>query len=125
MKTRPCFFVLMLLALAVLSLGTSAGASTPIWVSVNCYQVGVQPPWYATYHCIGGVSGGTGSYAYTWKINSSHGSYTLFTSEPEIDYTCGRDSQFRIDLYVTDSAGATASVMGDYYWCNVGDIEPI
>lgn len=118
-------FVLMLLALATLSVSTSARASTPIGVSLSCYQVGVQPPWYATYHCVAGVSGGTGSYVYNWKINSSHGNYTLVTSEPEIDYTCGRDSQFRIDLIVTDSAGATGSVMGDYYSCNVGDIEPI
>jgi hypothetical protein len=116
-------FALMLIGLATLPVST-ARAST-IGVSVSCYQTGAQPPWFATYRCYGSASGGTGIYTYTWKINSSHGGYTLSTSEPEMDYTCPRESQFRVDLFVTDSAGATGSVMGDYYGCNVWDIEPI
>ena len=125
MKTVRLSLVLML-ALATLSVSTSARASTPIVNSLYCYQISVQPPWFATYHCVADVSGGTGSYVYTWKIYSSHGNDTRGTSEPEIDYTCGRDSQFRIDLFVTDSAGATGSIMGgDHYSCNVWDFEPI
>ena len=117
-------FVLLMLAVAVLSVSTPARASTPISVYVMCYQVGSQPPWYATYDCNGGASGGTGSYTYTWKVYSSNGWYT-FSGGTEFSWTCGRDEQFRIDLYATDSAGATGSVMGDYFTCNVGDIQPI
>jgi len=123
--TTVRFSLVLMLALATLSVSTSARASTPMVNSLYCYQIALQPPWFATYHCVASVSGGTGSYVYTWKINSSHGNYNLVTSEPEVDYTCGRDSQFRIDLFVTDSAGATGSIMGDYYSCNVWDFEPI
>jgi hypothetical protein len=118
--------VLAMLSIAAMSASTPAHASTPIGVSVLCYQASIQPPWYATYRCNAYASGGTGSYvSYTWKVYSSHGNHTAFTSQPEFDWTCSRGSQFRVDVYVTDSAGATGSVMGGDYWCNTGSREPI
>lgn len=122
MFQRLC--MLALLAVAALSVSTPAHASTPVSVYLSCYQVGAQPPWYANYDCTGSASGGTGSYTYTWKVYSSYGWYT-FSGGTEFSWTCGRDEQFRIDLYVTDSAGSTASVMGDSFACNVGDIQPL
>lgn len=119
-------FVLVLLAIATVSASTPARASTPIGVYVSCYQVSVQWPWSATYRCHGGASGGTESYvSYTWKVYSSYGNYSFVTSQPDIELGCGRDEHFRVDVYVTDSAGATGSVMGDYYACNVGYDQPI
>ncbi|MBV9788427.1 MAG: hypothetical protein JOZ51_09660 [Chloroflexi bacterium] len=118
--------VLALLAIAALSASTPAHASTPVGAGVMCYQANIQWPWFATYRCIGYASGGTGSYvSYTWKFNSSYGNSTYVTSQPEFDFTCSSGQQFQVDLYVTDSAGAIGSVMGDYYTCNTGGYEPI
>lgn len=118
--------VLALLTIAALSSGTPAQASTPIGVGVQCYQASIQWPWFATYRCYSYVYGGTGNYvSYTWKFNSSYGNSAYVSTQPEFDYTCSSGQQFQVDLYVTDSAGATGSVMGDYYTCNTGYYEPI
>lgn len=110
-------FVLVLLALATVSVSTPAHASTLTVNWVDCAFQGYYN--YTEMTCFASASGGTGSYvSYTWFVDSSQGDYTAVTSTDYLVRTCysGYES-LRVTVTVRDSAGATASRSTIRYTC--------
>lgn len=95
-------FVLVLLALATVSISTPAHAATPS-VAVYC-----EPSSSSTFFCYAIPSGGTPSYTFHWYEYHWSTGYFLVQQGSDNVYGswCQTGTTFRIRVVVTDSTGA-------------------
>ena len=99
-------------ALALAPLTPTAAAPQALTVGVSCYSNGIQYN-RGSFACDAYVSGGTGSYSYSWSpalnadIMHNGGDYILGSC------TLGRTA--RVNLVVTDSSGASVASVGRFY----------
>lgn len=100
------------LVLAPLTPAAAAPQAGPLTVGVSCYSNGIQYN-RGAFACDAYVSGGTGSYSYSWSpalnadIMQNGGDYVLGSC------TLGRTA--RVNLVVTDSSGASVASVGRLY----------
>lgn len=116
------FVRLLAVLLFVLAASTArpAHASTLLFYGVVCEQYGTDLS-YALYTCTAYVSGGTGSYTYTWNIRNTWGFDYTFTGRDSFNGSC-RDRETRYHrVTVTDSSGATVSGNATIFYCHADD----
>lgn len=107
--------VVALLALATLSVGTPAQAST-ITGYMYCEPLGAQRNGWGAALCRVYLSGGTGIYSYTWNAPPIH-AYSDGAQLP-----CGLGAYATIIVTVTDSNGAIFTT-SDTFLCNEADLR--
>lgn len=104
----------LLIVLAV-SAAQPAHASTLTVNSVTCVQTGTypgDPANYGTYACTANVSGGTGSYTYTWTVSNGWYNGGTFVGGQTITGNCKYNTVRINQVTVTDSSGAAANGSG-------------
>jgi hypothetical protein len=107
--------VAVLLFGLAMSVAQPAHASTLTVNSVNCVQTGAyapDPANYGTYSCTANVSGGTGSYSYTWTVSTGWYPGSTFSGGQTINGVCKYNTVRINQVTVQDSSGATASGSG-------------
>lgn len=103
--------VLVLLALATVSVSTPAYAATLTVGSLGCQAAFAGGAAGYFYDCAAEVAGGTGRYtSYTWRIQLwSNPPQYYSTGGPFFSAQCTRGGLYTVSLTVRDSGGATAS----------------
>jgi hypothetical protein len=107
--------VAVLLVVCAVAAAQPAHAATLTVNSVTCWQTGTypaDPANYGTYACTANVSGGTGSYSYTWTVSTGWSPGGTFSGGQTITGNCKYNTVRINSVTVTDSSGATASGTG-------------
>lgn len=107
--------VAVLLIVLAVSAAQPAYAATLTVNAVTCWQTGTypaDPANYGTYACTATVSGGIGSYSYTWTVSTGWSPGSTFPGGSTITGTCKYNTVRLNRVTVTDSSGATASGSG-------------
>ena len=109
-------FVLVLLAMATLSVSTPAHAST-LSASLSCEQTSSGQS-FGTFSCLVFVSGGTPGYTFRWyEYAAGTGYFLVSQGESFYDSWCQNDLPMRVKVVVTDSAGAHVERI-NYFTCS-------
>jgi hypothetical protein len=104
--------IAVLMFVATMTVASPADATALTVDSVTCWATGSypsDPANYGTYSCAASVSGGTGSYSYSWWVSSGWSSGGPWPGGQTMNGVC-KYGQLRINqVTVTDSSHATAS----------------
>lgn len=102
----------VLLFMFTMSVAPPAQATTLTVTSATCGITGAyapDPANYGTFSCTATASGGTGSYSYRWTVVTWCCGDQYWASTQTITGNCVWGTVRIFTVYVTDSAGATAS----------------
>jgi hypothetical protein len=92
--------------------------ATALTVSATCAMTGVyapDPANYGTFSCTATATGGSGGYSYRWTVFTWCCGDQYWASTRTITGNCKWNTVRSFTVYVTDSAGATASTGAGIY----------